>query len=480
MLVKGKAEHSEQVEYVVMSDLVPENHLLKQISRVVDFAFIYELVEDKYSLDKGRPGIDPVVLIKMVLIQFLFGIRSMRQTVKEIEVNAAYRWFLGMGWQEKVPHFTTFGKNYTRRFAGTDLFEQIFSHILEMCYQAGYVKGGEVYVDATHIKASANRNKKIKVTARREAAAYNRELLEEISQERESLGKPPYDDDDRDDGELAEVTQSATDPESGMFVKGEHERNFAYMAQTACNRHGFVLGYEVVPGNVHDSRSFWGLYEKIKEIDADYLVADSAYKTPAILRKLTLDHWIPVVPYTRPKTGKGLFSCQEYQYDSQHDCYICPAGQALHHTTTNREGRRVYRSRAKQCKACPYLSRCTRSKNCVKIIERHIWQDFVEQAEQIRKSPEGRELYKKRKETIERVFADAKQKHGMRYTQYRGLAKVRMQVSLTFVCLNLKKLATWAAKTPAPSDLWATFRTFPDLFDAFFSTFKQKAIPAVS
>lgn len=88
MLVKGKAKHSEQVEYVVMSDLVPENHLLKQIDRVLDFAFIYELVEDKYSPDKGRPGIDPVVLVKMVLIQFLFGIRSMRQTVKEISGTA--------------------------------------------------------------------------------------------------------------------------------------------------------------------------------------------------------------------------------------------------------------------------------------------------------------------------------------------------------------------------------------------------------
>lgn len=478
MLVKGKAEHSEQVEYVVMSDLVPENHLLKQIDRMLDFAFIYELVEDKYSLDKGRPGIDPVVLVKIVLIQFLFGIRSMRQTVKEIEVNAAYRWFLGMGWQDKVPHFTTFGKNYTRRFAGTDLFEKIFAHILEMCYRAGYVKGGEVFVDATHIKASANRNKKIKATARREAAEYNRELLEEINKERESLGKPPYDDDDLNGGETVEITQSTTDPESGMFVKGEHERNFAYMAQTACNRHGFVLGYEVVPGNVHDSRSFWSLYEKIKGIDADYLIADSAFKTPAILRRLTLDHRIPVMPYTRPKTGKGLFSHREYRHDAENDCYVCPAGQALRHTTTNREGRRVYRSRAKQCKACPYLSRCTESKNHVKLMERHIWQDFVEQAEQIRKSLEGRELYKRRKETIERVFADAKEKHGMRCSQYRGLAKVRMQVSLTFACLNLKKLATWAARTPAPSDPPALFRFFSCLFAALFGSFIQKTIPA--
>jgi transposase len=189
VMVKGKDKATDQVESVVMSDLVPEEHLLRQISRVLDFSFIYELVVDKYSPDKGRPGIDPVVLIKIVLIQFLFGIRSMRQTCKEIEVNAAYRWFLGMGWQDKTPHFTTFGKNYSRRFAGTDLFEQIFSHILAKCYAAGYVKGGEVFVDATHIKASANRNKRIRAAAKKDAAAYEQELLEEINKEREALGK---------------------------------------------------------------------------------------------------------------------------------------------------------------------------------------------------------------------------------------------------------------------------------------------------
>jgi transposase len=454
MMVKGKDKATDQVEYVVMSDLVPEEHLLRQISRVLDFSFIYELVVDKYSPDKGRPGIDPVVLIKIVLIQFLFGIRSMRQTCKEIEVNAAYRWFLGMGWQDKTPHFTTFGKNYSRRFAGTDLFEQIFSHILAKCYAAGYVKGGEVFVDATHIKASANRNKRIKVAAKKDAAAYEQELLEEINKEREALGQDPFDDDGDGGGEV-EITRSKTDPESGMFVKGEHERNFAYMAQTACNQHGFVLGYEVVPGNVHDSRSFWGLYEKIKKVDADHLMADAGFKTPAILRRLLLDDWIPVMPYTRPKTGDGLFTRQDYHYDTENDCYICPAGQVMRHTSINREGRRVYRSRAKQCKNCPNLSRCTNSKNHVKVIERHIWQDYVEQAEQIRKTPEGRGLYKRRKETIERVFADAKEKHGMRYTQLRGLAKVKMQVSLTFACLNLKKLATWGAKTPDPSGIKA-------------------------
>lgn len=470
MIVKGNNQGAEQVEYVVMSELVPKEHLLRQVSRALDFSFIYELVEDKYSADKGRPGIDPVVLIKIVLIQFLFGIRSMRQTCRDIEVNAAYRWFLGMGWQDKVPHFTTFGKNYTRRFAGTDLFERIFAHILEKCYQAGYVKGEEVFVDATHIKASANRNKKLKQKVKHEAHVYARELRAEINAERESMEKEPFDG-DGGEGEEApeiEVAASTTDPESGMFVKGEHERNFAYMAQTACNRHGFVLGYEVAPGNTHDSKSFWDLYEKIKELSISHLVADSAYKTPAILRQLFYDDVIPVMPYTRPKTKEGYFTKSDYLYDPQQDCYTCPQGQELRHTNTNRDGYREYRSKAKNCRQCPCRMQCTQSKNCVKIIQRHIWQEFVDTAECIRKTPEGKALYKKRKETIERVFADAKEKHGMRYTQYRGLARVKMQVGLTYACMNLKKLATWMRKPPSGGGFRPIFAQFSASFFPVF------------
>ena len=113
-----------------MDDMVPQDHLLRIIDEAIDWNFIYDLVVEKYSPDNGRPSMDPVMLIKIPLIQYLYGIKSMRQTCKEIEVNVAYRWFLGLDMMDKVPHFSTFGKNYTRRFKDTDLFEQIFSHIL--------------------------------------------------------------------------------------------------------------------------------------------------------------------------------------------------------------------------------------------------------------------------------------------------------------------------------------------------------------
>ena len=139
MLHEEPKKKREQFSVVCIEDLVPQNHLLRKIERVIDWSFIYDLVKEKYSPDFGRPSVDPVILIKIVLIQYLYGIRSMRQTIREIEVNLAYRWFLGLDMYDKVPHFSTFGKNYTRRFKGTDLFEQIFSKILQECINAVFV-----------------------------------------------------------------------------------------------------------------------------------------------------------------------------------------------------------------------------------------------------------------------------------------------------------------------------------------------------
>ena len=136
--------------------------MLRKIDKAINWNFIYDLVMDKYCHDNGRPSLDPVILIKLVFIQYLYGIKSMRQTIKEIEVNVAYRWFLGLDMLDPVPHFSTFGKNYTRRFKDTDLFEQIFSHILEQCMKFHLIDTSVIFIDSTHVKACANSRKKNK------------------------------------------------------------------------------------------------------------------------------------------------------------------------------------------------------------------------------------------------------------------------------------------------------------------------------
>lgn len=439
-----------QIQMISVDQLVPEDHLLRKIDRYIDFSFIYELVEDKYCADKGRPSLDPVMLIKIPLIQYLYGIKSMRQTIREIEVNMAYRWFLGLDFCDAVPHFTTFGKNYARRFEGTDLFEQIFTKILYQCMKSGLVDGTDIFIDSTHVKACANKKKAKKIVVAKKAARfYDEQLKSEINADREEHGKKPlneHDDDDDDsgnsgNGETKEQKVSTTDPESGWFHKGEHEEIFAYSVETGCDRHGWILGFTVHPGNEHDSRTFPAIYEKMKNFLPTHIIADAGYKTPA-LAKLMLDDGItPVFPYHKPMTRKGFFRKKEYVYDEYYDCIICPNNQILKYSTTNRDGYREYKSDPAICAVCPFLSQCTDSKNHQKVVLRHIWEPYMEICEEVRLSEGMRELYDLRKQTIERNFGTAKEHHAMRYTQQLGKEKMTMKVALTFACMNMKKLA---------------------------------------
>ncbi|MEF2919130.1 MAG: IS1182 family transposase [Acutalibacteraceae bacterium] len=443
-------EKRNQIQVFCIEELVPQDHLLRKIERAIDWSFIYDLVENKYCLDNGRPSINPVTLIKIPIIQYMYGIKSMRQTIKEIEVNVAYRWFLGLDLMDKVPHFSTFGKNYSRRFKDTDIFEQIFSRILEECIKNKLVKPKEVFVDATHVKACANNKKVVKKIVQQEALFYEEQLMKEINIDREEHGKNPLKENNNKDNDnenndagsnCKEEKCSTTDPESGWFHKGEHKQVFAYSVETACDKNGWILGYTVNKGNLHDSRTFKGLFDKIKNPKIEKIIADAGYKTPAIAKLLLDENIEPIFPYKRPQTKDGFFKKYEYVYDEHFDCYICPNNQVLKYSTTNRDGYREYKSCGKECANCPYLSKCTESKNHVKVVTRHIWEDYTETCEDIRHTRGNKEIYNKRKETIERLFGTAKEHHGFRYTQLVGKAKMEMKVGLTFACLNLKKLA---------------------------------------
>ena len=282
--------------------LVPKDHLLRKVEKVMDYEWLYEKLEPYYCHDNGRPGIDPVVLIKMALIQHLFGIPSLRQTYRDIIVNLAYRWFLGYGLLEEIPHFSTVSYAFCHRFP-EDLTIEIFEHILNKALnnrmvdpRTVFIDGTPrtVFIDGTHIKASANKKKYQKEQVAKAAKVYAEQLREEVNAEREKLGKTPieekddHDDDDTSGGEMAEKTVSSTDPDAGMFIKGEHERQFAYEAHTACDKHGFILGVEVTAGNVHDSVAWDAVYDDITSRFecAKYLAMDAAYKTPWIAKKI--------------------------------------------------------------------------------------------------------------------------------------------------------------------------------------------------
>ena len=171
---------------------------------------------------------DPVVLFKLVLLQHLYGIPSLRRTVAEAEMTVAYRWFLGYGLMERIPHFATVSYAFRNRF-DTEMVEGIFEWILGEIEKAGYLSPEAVYVDGTHIKASANLKKQVKKEIPKAARAYEKELREEVNKDREAHGKKPFDDDDDPPMGTKEITESKTDPESGLFHKDEHKRCFAYI-----------------------------------------------------------------------------------------------------------------------------------------------------------------------------------------------------------------------------------------------------------
>ena len=393
MLERGKMDR-DLVEFVVIDQLVPKEHLLRKIDAAVDFTQLYEMVEPLYCEDNGRPSIDPVVLFKMVLIQHLYGLPSLRRTAEEVSANNCYRWFLGYPLQEETPHFSTVSYNFRHRFT-EETVDRVFAWILDEVAKAGYLSPKAVFIDGTHIKANANTKKQMKEQIPAAARHYAKELMEEVNADREAHGKKPFD----------EVYDKVT--------------------------------------------------ENFPQVEA--VVADAAYKTPHICKKVFGDGRVLSTAYKRPQTMKNGHEWWKYVYDEFYDCVICPEYQPLKYSTTNRDGYREYKSDPNICAACPTRERCTHSRDCIKTVQRHIWKDYEELADDARYTPAYAQLYKCRKETIERVFADAKEKHAMRYTQYRGLAQVTNWVKLKFAAMNLKKLATWKWKDLLPSFRFAVF-----------------------
>ena len=454
--------------------LVPENHLVRKIEKVMDYEWIYERVAPYYSAAKNvRPGTD---LVKMVLLQHLFGIPSLRQTYQRACDTISYRWFLGYGLLDKLPHFATVSYAFCRRFP-EELATEIFEHILNKALNNHMVDSSMVFIDGTHIKASANKKKYQKEQVAKAARVYAKRLREEVNEERMKLGKAPVEEEDEDDdshgdGGTTEQVVSTTDPECGMYHKGEHEKQFAYEAHTVCDRHGMVLGVKVTAGNVHDSVAWDSVYEQVTSRfpEIQYVTMDAGYKQPWIAKRILEDGRLPILPYTRPHgTRREGFMPWDFSYDEKNDQLICPQGQVLRHTTTNKEGKRLYRSTPKVCRDCPCRKECGVNANGQKVIYRHIWQEALDLAEQLRKTQLAKDIYAMRKQTIERVFADAKDKHAMRYTHHRGLARVTQWVTLKFAAMNLKKLALYRSRHYSPF-------FFSFFFPAFFSKRREQPL----
>lgn len=448
-MLKEQAAQQFELEMVTLDSLVPQDHLLRHIDRYIDFSFIRPKVEHLYCKDNGRPALDPVTLFKMLFIGYLFGIRSERRLVREIEVNVAYRWFLGLRLTDKVPDASTLSQNRRRRFRDTSVHQEIFDEVVEQAITHGLVGGRVLYTDSTHLKANANKNRFVEVEVDVTPPEYWETLEQAIDEDRRAHGKKPLPEETAEP-ETKVIKQSLTDADSGYMVRDGKPRGFFYLdhrtVDGACN---IITDTWVTAGNVHDSQPYLSrLDRQCDRFNFQPLGVglDAGYGTAAICKGLEERSLYGVIAYRRPNKSKGLFSKRKFEYDDEADHYLCPAGQVLIYSTTNRKGYREYKSDPVQCRQCEHLASCTRSKSQQKVVTRHVWEDSKERIDANRLTEYGKKLYARRKETVERSFADAKELHGHRYARFRNLPNVREQCLLEAACQNMKKIALILAR----------------------------------
>lgn len=451
-MLKHPSAEQTALEMVTLEDLVPKDHLLRKIEAVIDFSFIHGRVSGLYCADNGRPALDPTLMFKALFIGYLFGVRSERQLVREIEVNVAYRWFLRLKLTDAVFDASTLSQNRRRRYNDTSVAQDIFDEIVEQAIRYGLVEGKVLYTDSTHLKANANKNKYDKEVIAKSRSDYWDALDAAIDNEREAHGQKPMKPKPREP-DVKETKVSRTDPDSGYMVRDGKPKGFFYLDhRTVDGRCNIITDTYATPANVHDSIPYLGRLDRQRErfgFDVQFVGIDAGYATAGIAKGLEDREITAVTGYRRPTPPReGMMASKAFVYEPQTDGYRCPQGQFLSYATTDRTGYRHYKSDPRICKTCPLLASCTTNPKAQRTLTRHVWQDARERNDAQRLTLRGKAIYKRRKETVERSFADAKQLHGHRYARFRSLIRVQWQCLLAAAAQNIKKIALAMAAEP--------------------------------
>ena len=447
-------------EFINIEEMIPKNHFLRVIDKYFEWNFIYDEVEKLYST-VGRKSVDPVVLIKIHILKFLFNEDSLRKTYDNLQYNVLYRWFIGYELNEKVPDHSTYSQNYKRKFCKLekDLLQTVFDKVIDLLINYDCLDMTAVYIDSTHTKAYANKKKNHKEIVKVEAKRYQKELdleialkglhEEDLTEEEylEEVNKIIKCNEEVDTEEVIgekEIIVSDIDKDAGMLYKSDKEKMFGYNSSVICDNNNYILTVDTNGSNVHDSVSFYQSFDNLIEhfdiADINYFVGDAAYLTSHISKTIIDLGMIPCMPYTRKGYKKGYFKKFEFIYDEYNDIYICPNEKDLISTgSINKDGYIIYKANSKDCINCPFKEKCTKGK--YKQILRHIWEEYKEMVNDYRHHEDVKEIYKQRPQHIERVFADGKTKYGLRKTYFRTKERVHRELTLLYACMNLKKFA---------------------------------------
>jgi len=444
-MIKKSGNKQVKMMCYTIEELMPTEHFLRDLDKHINFNFIYEKVEHLYS-ETGRPSIDPVVIVKMLLIGYLYGIDSERQLEKEITVNIAYRWFLGIDLDETVPDHSTLSQLRRRKFKGTEIFRKIFEEIVYRCIEAGLVNGELLLTDSTHIKANVSDAKRELISVKVEPSAYVKRLNEFAlrdgliteTEKVSTAGKK----------EMKEVTRSTSDPDSGILNRTGKPVGFHYLSHnTVDGNSGIITDVHVTPGNERDSTPHSERIQyqinkfgfKTKEVggDAGYDVGE----IHSDMLRIGVKTYIAPIIYNKSKIDKDVFKPCDFSFDSETNCYICPNGCILKYLSYNKtSGMKEYISSKKDCKNCPSRDKCFSSKSKFRIIVRHFHQTEMETQRKNNLTSRYNEIMKKRQIWCEGNFSHQKARHCLTRAKMRGISKVSEQCLLSACALNLIRL----------------------------------------
>ena len=457
-----KFRDSKMIYMVTMSSYVPENHILRLINKHVDFSFIQEKARGMYS-STGRPSIDPEVIVRMLLIGYLFGITSERKLCQEVAMHIGYRWFCRYALDEPVMDHSSFSKNRHGRFAESNFLEEVFYEIVRQCVEAGLVTGEHVSVDGTHIKANASLDSmESMVTVKMTPKGYLQKVKAENKEAVTDEDKPERPDkpEDATRGNGAEKASkkkkrgpvyknkthcSRTDPDARLAKKGAEKVSLRHDVNYLMDHEArVILGVEVdTPDRGGEQRAALAMLEKAEKrlgITPAFLGADEGYAAGDFLHALLQKGITPHIPIKRKArhNAEGIYPREMFTYHPITETFTCPQGHRLtFQTIHSRSRQKIWRAKVKDCAACPCKSACTRDKS--RSISYHIHEDAIVNTQVQNGTPAYVRSYQKRK-TIEGLFAEAKQCMGLGRAKFRRQQFVREQALLTATAQNIKRL----------------------------------------
>jgi transposase len=452
----GKKDFKPRIFYrLSLEKMVPQDHLVRALEEILDMNFIRGLCRKYYS-HTGQPSVDPIVLFKMMLIGYLFGITSERKLAEENTVNLAFRWYLGYDLDEATPNHSVISK--ARGRFGKKVFEEFFQEVLSICVEKGLVKGEKIFADGTLIKANASIKSLVARSDAPSPSLSPNEYVEKVFQENPT--KSEDNSERKDDNNTPVETNnmdkavrkssrkrrrfniehmSSTDPEAS-YVARKGKRMFSYKHHFTIDRKERVITAVVMtPGAITEDQVLEELLDR-QPVEIKEICADSQYGTADNYAMCWKRDIVPTFPRRSRHFNHNILSPKKFKYYEEKDVFICPSGKELRRITYDKRNRRWhYRARGSACRLCSLKSVCSPNTKYRSIV-RHEDQEYVEKSLNWLESPSAKLSIKERGCYAEWAIAEAKSLHGLSKTRYRGLEKVAIQGLMTASVQNIKRL----------------------------------------